>query len=130
MPEPDRYKGVCWKYALACMLEIKPSKVPHFVTPKRDNWPEDTRRWLEKYHKKGLVYVTANQFLETCEPYFNPSGGPDGYSIIVLSSRIEEEENHAAIALDGKLFFDPCETDCNDLGYVIGYFVLYDLPTL
>lgn len=126
MSNEEATQGVCWKFALACMLGVKPKYVPHFVTDKSVDYMQDTRVWLAKKHKKGLVYIPINQFMETFGIRQNPTGGPDGYSIMSLSTD-DADTNHVVIAYDGKLFHDPCESDLNTFRVPLGYFVLYDL---
>lgn len=122
MPEKDMPKGVCWKYALACILGITPSKIPHFYANGVKDPMTRTRNWLKKKFKKGIVFIPANQF---CDFYENPTGGPDGYSIIIMDT-YQENIDHAAIAKDGKFYFNPCDNH-NDLKHIVGFFVIYKL---
>lgn len=127
MPKKDMLKGVCWKYALACMLEIPPKRVPNFVTPKCKDPDDQTRLWLKTKFNKGMVYIPINQFLEAEDSNRrNPRGGPSGYSIIIIDTN-DEKVVHSAIALDGILCFDSCDSDKDTFTTPLGFYVIYDL---
>lgn len=128
MADADRTKGLCWKYALACILNISPKRVPNFV---RADSPDDagrTRKWLKKNFNKSMVYVPIHCFLETCTERDNPCNGPDGYSILILSTH-DEGEQHAVIAKDGKFIHDPNDLEGRErlFKHIVGYCIIYDL---
>lgn len=127
MTPKDMTRGVCWQYALACMLEIKPSKIPNFVTPKSDIDIEDrTRAWLQKKHKKSIVYLPVNLFFESEDiGRYNSRGGPDGFSIMLIRTN-DETVNHVVIAKDGKYHFNPCDNAFTDFQHTLGFYVIYD----
>ena len=126
MTEEEAGKGICWQYALACMLGISPKKVPDFVKIHKDNYVMETRNWLLENYCKALVYVPANQFMETSKIRYNPPVGPDGYSIMVIVTE-GRGPNHVVIAWNGGLYHDPTPLECNEFISVLGYFVIYDL---
>lgn len=127
MSEKDMTKGICWKYALACMLNVKPSKVPSFLDEDSSNMEDRTRVWLQKKHKKSLVYLPINLFFEsTDENRFNARGGPEGFSIMLLETT-DENVNHVVIAKDGKYFFNPCDNDFREFTTPLGFYIVYDL---
>lgn len=119
--------GLCWKYALACILEVSPKTVPNFVADKVNDDDDLTRAWLKKKFKKGLVYIPINQFLESDDHgRRNPRGGPAGYSIMLLKTN-DEKADHVVIALDGVMCFNPCNNDNEEFEHPIGFYLIYDL---
>jgi hypothetical protein len=127
MPAKDMLKGICWKYAIACILEISPKKVPNFVTKKSMDDVERTRKWLIEKHKKSIVWMPMHLFLESaCRNRENPRGGPDGYSIIIIDT-VNDDSTHAAIAKDGKLCFNPCDNEYTEFKHPIGFYIIHDL---
>ena len=127
MTEKEATKGICWKYAIACLLGVSPKIVPDFVNKKKDDYMEKTREWLKKRYKKSLVYIPAGQFMETDKPRYNPVVGPDGYSIMVAETTANNNTNHAVIAKNGGMYHDPTPLDCSQFLGASGYFVIYDL---
>ena len=126
MSEEDAKKGLCWQYAIACMLGVSPKKVPDFVNGTPANYVERTREWLLENYGKSLVYIPVNQFMETGKFRYNPSNGPDGYSIMVILTE-GDGPNHVTIAWNGGMYHDPTPLECTDFTGVLGYFVMYDL---
>ena len=127
MSEKDMSKGICWKYAIACILGVNPSKIPNFVTDKSTDDVERTRTWLKKKYKKTIIWLPINLFLESeCKDRENPRGGPDGYSIIIIDT-IKDNTTHAAIAKDGRLFFNSCDNPNTEFTHPVGFYIIYDL---
>lgn len=128
MPEKDKSRSVCWQYALACILDVKPSRVPNFPKGKKDHQADSTRKWLKQKFKKGLVFIPINWFAESKRYHrYNSLGGPEGYSIMIYDTN-KDTDTHAVIAKDGKYFFDPNdEVSHEDLTVPLGFFVIYDL---
>jgi hypothetical protein len=128
MKKKDRTKGVCWKYALACVLGISPEKVPNFVKKNSKDDSGRTREWLKRKFNKSMVYVPIRCFMETSTEKNNPCGGPDGYSIMILSTN-EEDVDHAVIAKDGKFFYDPNDEFGGESIFLhpTGYCIIYNL---
>lgn len=127
MPKKVMTKGLCWKYALACILEVHPKGVPNFVTNKSKDDDDRTRAWLKRKFKKGLIYIPINEFLESRDHgRNNPRGGPEGYSIMVIETT-DEKTDHVVIALNGIMCFNPCDNDHDDFLHPVGFYVIYDL---
>ena len=127
MPQKDMAKGLCWKYALACILEIHPSKVPNFVTDKSKDDNDRTRAWLRKKFNKSILYIPINAFYESEDSdRRNPMGGPEGYSILEIETE-DENSNHVAIAKDGKFFFNSCNNEWKIFKHPIGFYIIHDL---
>lgn len=128
MPERDQTKGLCWKYALACILNIHPKKVPDLMADHIEDGMESTRKWLKKKFNKGIVYVPFHCFLETGDERENPRGGPDGYTIMVLDTT-EEGMTHAVVAKDGKFIHDPNNIPGRQVEFThpIGFCIIYNL---
>lgn len=128
MTNRDKIRGVCWQYALACLLDIHPTKVPNFPKGKNRHQFDSTRQWLKSKFNKGLVYIPINNFAEARRNHrYNCLGGPEGYSILNYGTN-SVEETHAIIAKDGKYYFDPNDrVDHNTLTSPLGFFIIYDL---
>ena len=88
----------------------------------------ETRKWLKKKFKKGIVYIPYNCFLETSKYRDNPRGGPDGYSIMILST-VDDDITHAVIAKDGKFCHDPNDTPDRqgEFKVPVGFCIIYKL---
>lgn len=124
----DQTKGLCWKYAMACILNISPKKVPCFVSDDSVDDMNRTRKWLRNKFNKSIVYIPINCFFETSVEKNNPCGGPDGYSIMILGTN-EENVEHAVIAKDGRFFYDPNDYPGRETLFTcpIGFCVIYNL---
>lgn len=116
----------CWNDCLACMLEISPKRVPHFVKLYKNAYMDKTRDWLKDNFGKGIVYIPARAFMETSRLRQNQPVGPTGYSIAHLSM-VDERARHVAIAYHGGLLFDNGDSREEEYGTILGYFVIYDL---
>lgn len=129
VPKKHQNSDMCWRYALACLLEINPQKVPNFVTEKSIEDTDRTRKWLREKFKKSMVYLPINQFMEVDRRFRNnPLGGPDGYSILILSTTLGDAVEHAVIAKDGKFHYDPNpSSDMNEFKHPIGFCVVHNL---
>lgn len=120
-------EDTCWKDCLACLLEIDPKKVPDFVKLYKDDYMNQTRKWLKKKFDKGLLYIPSRNFMETGELKFNESIGPSGYSIAYLTILNRDDASHVIICKDGAMDWDNGD-GCNDeYDVLLGYFVVYDL---
>lgn len=128
MPTRDKSRGVCWKYALACILDINPDKVPNFPKHKKAHQLDATRIWLKEKFNKGLVFVPINWFAEAKKYHrYNERGGPSGYTIMIYGCD-KADDTHSVIAKDGKYYHDPNdEVDHADLTVPLGYCIIYDL---
>ena len=128
MPAKHQTKGLCWKYAIACVLGISPKRVPDLMRDDIKDGMAETRKWLKKRFNKGMVYVPYNCFLETNTARDNPLGGPDGYSIMILET-VEEDITHAVVAKDGKFIHDPNQAPGRekDFKYPVGFCIFYPL---
>jgi hypothetical protein len=128
MPEKHQSKGLCWKYAIACVLGVNPKQVPDFMRDSIDDGMAATRKWLKKKYNKGMVYVPYNCFLETNTSRDNPPGGPDGYSIMILET-VEEGITHAVVAKDGKFIHDPNDFPGREkeFKHPVGFCIFYNL---
>lgn len=128
MTERDKSRSVCWKYAIACLLGVHPSKVPIFSKRKNGHQIDETRAWLKEKYNKSLVFIPINCFAEA-EKYHrnNARGGPCGYSILAYSTT-DPEVDHVVIAKDGKYYHDPNDgVAYQDLHTPLGYYIIYDL---
>lgn len=119
-------KDTCWTDCLACILEVKPEKVPKFVKLYGNKYMDVTRMWLKENFGKGLVYVPARCFMETGGIRQNGPIGPEGYSIAHLSM-VDDRSMHVAVAFNGGIIYDNGDNRAEEYGTIQGYFVLYDL---
>ena len=119
-------EDTCWTDCLACMLEIKPSKVPKFVKLYKNSYMDKTRQWLAENFGKGIVYTPARAFMETGGLRQNPPIGPAGHSIALLGM-VDPRATHVVIAFNGGVLYDNNESREDEYGQITGYFTLYDL---
>lgn len=119
-------KGTCWRDAIACILEVHPKKVPHFVKEYGDNYMDVTRLWLRENFKKGLVYIPSREFMETNKIRNNGPIGPEGYSIGLLNM-VSAGSNHVVICYNGGVIWDNGDDRHSEYDALGGYFVIYDL---
>lgn len=118
--------NTCWRDSIACILEINPKKVPDFVKLYHDNFISATRLWLKKKLKKGIVYIAANNFMETCDVRYNDPIGPAGYSIGHMALH-HTDEQHAIVCWGGCPIWDNGDDRNYEYDTIKGYFVIYDL---
>lgn len=130
-PYSTTTKDTCWKDAIACILEIPPKGVPDFVRLYEDSYMDKTRAWLKKHYNKGLVYVPANEFMETGKLRQNGPIGPEGYSIAYVTMKGESEKEdglaHAVVCFNGGVFWDNGDDRHGEYDHIDGYYVIYDL---
>lgn len=119
-------KDTCWTDCLACLLEVKPSKVPKFVKLYGNKYMDMTRLWLKENFRKGLVYIPARAFMETGVIRQNSPIGPTGYSIGHLSM-VDNTSTHVVICYNGGVLWDNGEDRSEEYGSIQGYFVIYEL---
>jgi len=119
-------RDTCWTDCLACMLEIKPERVPKFVRLYGAKYMDVTRDWLKENFHKGLVYVPAKAFMETCGIRQNPPMGPTGYSIGHLSM-VDDKSMHVVVCFNGGVLWDNGDSREEEYGTMQGFFVMYDL---
>ena len=116
----------CWTDSLACILEVRPDKVPKFVKVYKNQYMDFTRKWLKEKFRKGIVYVPAKAFMETSGIRLNGPIGPEGYSIGHLSM-VDDKSNHAVVCFNGGVYYDNASSREEEYGTMMGFFVIYDL---
>jgi hypothetical protein len=116
----------CWRDCLGCILEIDPRRVPNFLKLYGNDYVLKTYEWLRRKHRKGMVYIPTKNFMETCEPKFNVSVGPKGYSIGYLTM-IDSSTAHVVICYDGAVVWDNGDERHEEYDILAGYFIIYDL---
>ena len=119
-------QDTCWTDCLACILEVKPERVPKFVKLYKNAYMNVTRDWLKDNFNRGLVYIPARAFMETSGIRQNPPMGPSGYSIAHLSM-VNDRSRHVAVAFNGGILWDNGDSREEEYGTILGYFVMYDL---
>jgi hypothetical protein len=119
-------KDTCWTDCIACMLEVKPERVPKFVKEFGNKYMDATRAWLKANFGKGIVYIPARAFMETSGIRQNGPLGPEGYSIVHLSM-VDDRSRHVAIAYNGGVVYDNGDSREAEYDTILGFFVMYDL---
>ena len=119
-------KNTCWRDTIACILGVNPKLVPDFVHEYRGTYFDETRRWLADKFNKGMVYIPARLFMETCKMRQNGPIGPAGYSMAYLTM-ISTDLGHVAVALNGGLLWDNGSSREDEYEVIRGYYVIYDL---
>ncbi len=129
MSDRDKSRSVCWQYALACILDIHPSKVPNFPKKKKSHQADSTRKWLKEKFNKGLVFVPINWFAESLQYHrLNERGGPSGYTILIYGCYGTETDTHSIIAKDGLYYYDPNDDVAHEeLTQPLGFYIIYNL---
>jgi hypothetical protein len=106
-------------------LEIHPKKVPNFLKLYKNNYMDETRKWLADNFNKGLVYIPARAFMELGEGRYNGPIGPAGFSIAVLN--MVDDRAHAVVAFNGGILWDNGNSREKEYDYILGYYIVYDL---
>lgn len=124
-------KDTCWKDSIACILEIPPKGVPDFVRLYGDSYMDETRKWLRDNYGLGMVYVPANEFMETGKLRQNGPIGPEGFSIAYMTMKGEDEREdglaHAVVCFNGGVFWDNGDDRHGEYDHIDGYYVIYEL---
>ena len=116
----------CWPDCIACLLEVKPERVPNFVKLYRGKYMDMTRLWLKENFRKGLVYIPARAFMETGVLRQNNPIGPEGYSMGHMTM-VDGRAMHVVICYNGGVLYDNGEDRSAEYGQIEGYFVIYDI---
>jgi len=107
--------GDCWRTCIACLLDLAPDQVPHFVEPHLDDGPAATafaRRWLAS-RGFGLIqfaYTGALQGILDAQAAVNP----DTYFLLGGMSR--SGVLHSVIARNDAIEWDPHPDDVGVIG--------------
>ncbi len=118
----------CWKDSIACILNVNPKYVPDFVKKGGNNFIILTKSWLEKNYNKSILFIPANQFMETGPVRYNNPIGPSGFSIGYISM-LNPSAHHAVICFNGGIVFDNNNPSIfNEYKSIEGFFIIYPLP--
>lgn len=129
--KPPHTYGDCHRTAIACILNMRPQDVPHFMDGKPDNAPapeasEHVAFWLARrgITQINIVYdgsMSLHDLLHTvhvCNP---------GIACI-LGGKSRTGVNHSVVILNGEIACDPSLTDagivgpCDDGRWWVTYF--------
>lgn len=107
---PAHEGGDCWRACIASILNLPAATVPHFAELSGNCWDgmyQLAREWLAE---RGVgifrTYCSADWTLETLLEHFSKANV--GVPIIVNGqSGRRTEENHAVIAMNGRIAHDP-----------------------
>ena len=119
-------RDTCWPDCIACMLEVRPGRVPNFVKEYGGRYMDMTREWLKENFRKGIVYIPSKHFMETGVLRQNGPIGPGGYSIAHLGM-VDGRNCHVVIAFNGGVLWDNGDNRSHEYDTILGYFVIYDL---
>jgi len=102
-PDNGRY-GDCFRTCLACLLNVPPEDVPHFLAEGNDAfWPAVTE-WLS-HHKLSLFHVPFSgddlQGLFRSMQHLNPD------LLYLLAGKSPRGVNHQVIAQGDRILHDP-----------------------
>lgn len=88
-------QGNCWQTAIACVLDLEPDSVPHFIQYDEDgiaDWWDFTLGWLLN---RGYRLERPNRHLYTNEYYLVSGPSPRG------------DFQHVVVYKNGKMVHDP-----------------------
>jgi hypothetical protein len=106
--------GDCWRTCVACLLDVEPETVPHFIL--KPSWYEDTLAWLRErgyglYEFGGLFEQVSHTGLVGCHHII--TGG---------SPRDPVNVKHAVIGLDEEVVWDPHPSRAGIVGEPHGWY--------
>lgn len=124
-PDKDRI-GDCFRTSIACILEIKPAKVPHFVSNRYGtddfnlvNIVNDVNKWLIK---EGLFL----QYMEFYKSTLHYDLSHFGHHVITAPSP-RGNFHHCVVGFAGEFIHDPHKSragvDQSDDETVYGFFI-------
>lgn len=107
--------GDCHRTAIACMLDLQPDEVPHFM---KDHW-EDPVTAHQEFSKflasRGLAQV--NVIYEcTLEQLLHSLGTMNPYARYLLGGRSANGTNHTVVARGKQIEWDPSMDDSGIVG--------------
>lgn len=98
--------GDCHRTALACLLNLEPHEVPHFVqlsyTQPEYDWQIGKRKWL---NDRGLDFVDI--CFDNIENLFNFMDGWNPDALYLLGGRSPRGTDHTVIGHGGGFYHDP-----------------------
>jgi len=125
-PAGDQY-GDCFRTALACLLDLEPSSVPHFM---HDGTGEDSvwarvNEWLAPRNLAHCTFAVCGDLSDVFRMMSSVNAG--AYYLLAGSS--SRGFNHQVIALNDAILHDPSPSDaglcgpCDDGYYWISFLV-------
>lgn len=103
--------GDCHRTAIACLMDMEPWQVPHFVgnfyTTSRPDYNVDTEvdKWLEQFGLFQLhIHFDGSRGLNNVFGYMR-SWNPDAYYI--MGGQSPRGTNHSVICRGGEFYWDP-----------------------
>lgn len=126
--------GDCHRTAIACILDLEPKEVPHFMG---DFWVEDCTNGTNKANQafdnwlkeNNLIlthtcYECSLEYLLECQLVQNPD------AVYILGGMSKNGTNHSVVGKGGEIIWDPAIDDSGIVGPMDdGYFwVSYIIP--
>ena len=109
-------KGDCWRTALACLLDLEPTEVPHFMSLASDREGVNclTDRFLAE---RGLRVIAVPFPGETpLQQVLDTVGALNPGFHHLFSGTSRNGSNHVVIARDGQIVHDPAIDDSGIVG--------------
>lgn len=95
--------GDCHRTAIACLLDIYPASIPHFLDKDNPNWEIDEKAWLKKlgFYSVSVPFAAElKAVLETLEAI-----NPGVYAILGGTSK--NGCGHSVVICGGNIIWDP-----------------------
>lgn len=130
--------GDCFRCCIASLLELSAARVPNFcgydwtvegTEESRTRWFRNTNAWLVSRGLSFIEFQMPDGGLDSAEKWMDSAvaSGFDAYHI--LSGKSPRGHNHAVVAKNGKIVFDPhpsrdglCGPDSDGV-YSIGFLI-------
>lgn len=124
-PEAGIY-GDCHRTAIACLLNLHPAEVPHFMENNQDNWLQLEQEWL-KSRNLWTVSTVYQAKLETVLEAIEAMN-PGVYGL--LGGQSKNGCGHSVVICGGKIVWDPALDDSGIIGPMEDglYWVTYLVP--
>lgn len=105
--EPENGKhGNCFSAVIASLLHLPIEIIPTFCS--RETWVRDVNAWLRPY---GMCYIPLRLELGDYKEWLTSLGIDDLWHEIVGPSPRSVDVNHACVASNGAVVFDPHPSD-------------------
>lgn len=126
-------EGDCYRTALACILDMEPNDVPHFMQlfppgPTRDALHPAVEEWLRQrgYSKIDIPYhVDGHLPVETLREIIAAQNGED--LLYLLTGLSNFENQHVVICRGSKVLWDPSPADVGVTMPIDGFFFVTHL---
>ena len=116
--KPDQgMVGDCFRTALGCVLDLPPSRVPHFCEDMDDShWFEKVEAWLNENHRVHPVVISfkgpgsVREFVEVV------GGGSNKHTYWLLSGTSRSKVQHSVVCRGPEIVWDPSPDETGVIG--------------